>query len=211
MITRYKNERRHPVIGLTGPMCAGKNQAGFFFQKKGFYVVDADQTARTALLQIQEKVIDTFYLEAKNNKLELRNPDGSINRKSLGELLFHNKKLLAIHEQLIYPQINQLLKDEIETHPDIGVVINAALLHKTPVLYQCDFVVFIHSPYLLRFIRAKKRDSLSFRHIYARFSTQRHLFAQYISKNVDIQRVLNGKSIKALEKRLEILLSQRGY
>ena len=211
MKTRYKNKRTQPVIGLTGPMCAGKNQAGVFFQKKGFYIVDADQTARKALSQIQETVIDTFSLEAKKNNIELRNTDGSINRKNLGELLFNDKNLLSIHEELIYPKINQLLEEEIIKHPDTVVVINAALLHKTPILEQCDFVVFIDSPYLLRFIRAKRRDSLSFKHIYARFSTQRHLFTQYISKNVDIERVLNGRSIEALEKRLEILLSKRGY
>lgn len=211
MNTQYKNNRAFPVIGLTGPMCAGKNQAGFFFQKKGFYVVDADQTARTALFHIQDKVLATFSLEAKKKDIELQNPDGSINRKALGELVFKNKNLLAIHENLIYPKINSLLEEEIVTHPDTVVVINAALLHKSLILDRCDFVFFIDAPFLLRFLRAKKRDSLSFCHIYARFSSQKHLFAQYISKKVDIERVQNDRSIQALEKRLETLLSQRGY
>lgn len=207
----YKNSRTHPVIGLTGPMCAGKNQAGFFFEKKGFYVVDADQTARTALLLIQEQVLSTFSADAKKNNIDICNPDGSINRKALGELLFKDKKLLSLHEKLIYPKINHLLEQEILTHPNTVVVINAALLHKTPILDRCDCVFFIDAPYLLRFIRAKKRDSLSIFQIYARFSSQKNLFAQYIFKKVDILRVQNGRNVQALEKRLELLLLQRGY
>lgn len=211
MNSRYKNNRTHPVIGLTGPMCAGKNQAGVFLEKKGFYVVDADQIARTALNLIQDKVLTTFSEEAQKKDIELQNPDGSINRKALGELVFKDKKLLKIHENLIYPQINHLLEEEIMTHPDSTVVINAALLHKSPILDRCDFVFFIDAPVLLRFLRAKKRDSHSFCHIYARFSSQKNLFAQYILKKVDILRVQNDRSIQALEKRLETLLSKRGY
>jgi dephospho-CoA kinase len=98
-----------------------------------------------------------------------------------------------------------------EPSPIRGIVINAPLLHKSPVLNRCDFVIFVDSPLFIRLIRAKKRDNLPFPQIFARFSAQKHLFAQYLAKNVDIQRVQNRGSIRALERRLVILLSRRGY
>jgi dephospho-CoA kinase len=226
-----------PVIGLTGPMSSGKNVAGAILERLGFAVVDSDQTAHQALIDVQDAVLAAFSGIARDRGLTLLKPDGSIDRRVLGSILFSDPALLARHEAIIYPRINELLSAFIddtvtaakitntqaadtptvtsppgeEKTPLRGIVINAPLLHKSPVLDRCDFVIFVDSPLLQRLIRARKRDKLPFRQILARFSAQKHLFAQYRAKNVDIQRVQNRGSIRALEKRLVILLSRRGY
>jgi dephospho-CoA kinase len=192
-------------------MCAGKNAAAAILEKRGYAVVDADKTAHRALDDMKAEVITAFGDIAASRGLELANPDGSVNRRVLGSMLFADPALLARHESIIYPRINELLNAFIDENPERIVVINAPLLHKSPVLDRCDFVIFIDAWWPVRFFRAKMRDRLSFRHIFARFSAQKHLFAQYILKAVDIQRVHNCGSTGALEKRLITLLSQRGY
>jgi len=204
-----------PVIGLTGPMCSGKNAAGAILARLGFAVVDADETAHKALQDVQTAVVEAFSDIARDRSITLINADGSLNRRALGSIVFSDPELLARHESIIYPRINLLLNTFIDTETGKaekrGIVINAPLLHKSPILDRCDFVIFIDSWLPIRFFRARMRDKLPFRQIFARFSAQKHLFAQYLLKDVDIQRVQNRGSIRALEKRLAILLSRRGY
>lgn len=200
-----------PVIGLTGPMCAGKNLAADMLARRGYAVADADKIAHQALEDVRERVIAEFADEAELAGIALTRPDGSLDRRVLGALLFADPAKLARHEAIVYPRIDELLGSFIDDHREGGVVINAPLLHKSAVLPRCSFVIFIDAPVILRFFRALKRDSLTARQIAARFSAQKKLFAQYLSKNVDIERVNNRGSTRALERRLESALSRRGY
>lgn len=200
-----------PVIGLTGPMCAGKNKAAEFLARRGYAVADADRIAHQALEDVKDRVVAEFSPEAARRGLNLLKADGTLDRKALGAVLFSSPALLARHESLVYPRIDELLGRFIDDHAGQGVVVNAPLLHKSSVLGRCDFVLFVDAPAALRFLRAFRRDRLPLRQILARFAAQKRLFAQYSEKCVDIQRVNNRGSIRTLERRLESLLSQRGY
>lgn len=192
-------------------MCSGKNQAQKILSRYGFAVLDTDETAHQALEYVQDRVIKEFSSEATAKGKPLTNPDGSINRRALGELVFSDPALLARHEAIIYPKINELIALYIEENNSSGVVINAPLLHKAAVFHSCTFVIFVSAPLIFRFIRALRRDSLPILQIFRRFFVQKHLFAQYIGKNVDIVRVDNRGSIRAFERKLANLLSHRGY
>jgi dephospho-CoA kinase len=200
-----------PVIGLTGPMCAGKNRVGEILERRGFAVVDADTVAHQALVDVADEVLSAFGDIAAKMGTELKNADGSINRRALGSVIFSDPALLARHESIIYPRINELLGSFIDEHQDRPVVINAPLLHKSPILGRCDFVIFVDAWPVIRLFRAIMRDRMPIWQIFARFSAQKNLFAQYLSRNVDTLRVQNKGSIRALEKRLVKLLSIRGY
>ena len=208
----YGNEKLADlVIGLTGPMCTGKNVAATILEKQGFAVVDADVIAHQALEDVKDEVLAAFSDIAEKKGIDLCLSDGTLNRKGLASIVFSDPGLLALHESIIYPRINYLLDSFIDTHRNQGAVINAPILHKSSVLSRCNFVIYIDSWLPLRLLRAKKRDHLPLRQILARFSAQKNLFTQYISKNVDIERVYNRGSRRALEKRLVRLLSNRGY
>ena len=160
---------------------------------------------------MRAEVIAAFGKIAKEREIDLVLGDGMLNRKGLARILFSDPLLLARHEAIVYPRINFLIGGFIDEHPDQTLVINAPLLHKSPVLDRCDFVIFIDACSLIRFFRALKRDKMHPFQIFARFSAQKNLFAQYLLKDVDIQRVLNKGSIRALEQGLAKLLSNRGY
>lgn len=200
-----------PIIGLTGPMCAGKNLAAAVLAKRGFAVADADKIAHQALEEVRERVTAEFAEEAAREGIKLLRTDGSLDRRALGALLFPDPAKLARHEAIVYPKIDELLNAFIDENRDRGVVINAPLLHKSGVLNRCAFVLFIDAPAIIRLFRALRRDRLPIRQILARFSAQKKLFAQYSSKNVDIERVNNRGSLRVLERRLESSLTRRGY
>ena len=199
------------IIGLTGPMCAGKNLAQDFFEAHGFSVLDTDLTAHEALELVKTSVLAEFSLEADKRGISLLNADGTINRRALGAIVFSNPELLARHERIIYPEIDRLINSFIDTHPDTSIVINAPMLHKSTVLERCTFVLFVTAPVVVRFFRALRRDAMPFTHILQRFFVQKRLYTQYITKNADIERVDNRGSIRAFERKLANLLSRRGY
>jgi len=191
-------------------MCSGKNVAADILSALGFYVVDADKVAHAALEDVKDRVFEGFEEMAERRGLKLRDGKGSVQRRALASRVFSDPALLAAHEAIIYPRINELLAAEIDAHRE-GIVINAPLLHKSPILSRCDFIIFVSAPLPLRLIRAIKRDSLPIRQILARFFAQGDLYAQYLEKDVDIQRVPNHGSKRALERRLRRLLTSKGY
>jgi len=191
-----------PVIGLTGPMCAGKNRAQDFLERQGFTVLDTDETAHEALDLVKDAVLSEFSAEAAERGMALARPDGSIDRRTLGALVFSDPELLSRHERIIYPKIDELIHRFIDEHRNTTVVINAPMLHKSSVLDRCSFVLFVSAPLILRLFRAIRRDTLPIRQILQRFFAQKHLYTQYIAKNADIVRVDNRGSIRAFEKKL---------
>ena len=52
------------LIGLSGPMAAGKNLAGEILEKLGCAVIDADETAHIALENTKQQVLTAFQPEA---------------------------------------------------------------------------------------------------------------------------------------------------
>lgn len=64
--------------------------------------------------------------------------------------------------------------------PARGLVINAALLYKTPsLLRQCQKIIYVDAPLLVRFWRIRRRDRLPLLQIIRRIKSQKGLFKEY--------------------------------
>lgn len=77
-----------------------------------------------------------------------------------------------------------------------GLVINAALLYKTPkILRQCQKIIYIDAPLIVRAIRIRRRDKLPLLQIFRRIKSQRGLYEQYkkfaADYGIEIVRVKN--------------------
>lgn len=189
-------------------MAAGKNAASDILEKKGFVSIDADKVVHQILLErdFQEKVIATFKKFADEKKIELRNEDGTLNRRNLGALIFADKKLLALQESLVLPEVDKRLCEFIDSNSEKNVILNATVLYKIPCVKKCDLIIFIDAPILLRLKRARKRDGISILQILQRFWFQRNLFSKYKKSNADTYRIENSKNLKNLEEKLEKLM-----
>lgn len=194
------------VVCVTGPMAAGKNAASDILEKMGFACIDADKVGHIAVENARDKILQEFQEKANEKKIPLLDKDGHIIRRNLGALIFGDKDLVQLQEQIVYPEINRILEDFIEENKGKNVVINAAVLYKVPLIKKMDMVIYIDAPLFIRFFRAKKRDGMSTKQILARFRSQKNLFAKYNNSGADIRRVRNTGSRKNLEKKIQAIL-----
>ncbi|XP_011864166.1 PREDICTED: bifunctional coenzyme A synthase [Vollenhovia emeryi] len=115
------------IIGLTGGIASGKSSVAEKMQQLGAGLVNCDKLAHDLYLPGTEcfnKIVEHFGSS-------ILNPDGFINRKSLGDIVFNNKEQLEKLNKLIWPLILQRAKEEIYRLYNKGcniIVLEAAVL-----------------------------------------------------------------------------------
>ena len=168
------------IICLTGKMAAGKNYIASKLMEEGALSLDLDQTAHQAIEMAKSQIIEAFSQKAKEMGIELQNPDGSLNRRELGKIVFSSPELLKKQEDLVYPKIIELCQNFIKENAGKDLILNATVLYKTPgLLKMCTKILFVTANPIKRFFRAKKRDKMKSRQILSRFRSQRGLLQEY--------------------------------
>ncbi len=191
------------VVCVAGPMAAGKNAAASMLEKKGFVSIDADVVAHEAIDECRERIIQSFSGKAVEKGITLTDENGKIIRKNLGKLIFSDKALVKMQEDIVYPFITEKIEKFIASNEGKNIIVNATLLYKVCIIEKIDVIVYIDSPAFLRFFRARKRDGLSCSQILARFHAQKNLYAKYAETGKRILKIENFLSIRHLEKKLE--------
>lgn len=182
------------VIGLTGRYCAGKGTAARVFASHGFSVIDSDALSHEVLAERAADVIAEFGSG-------VRAPDGGVDRRALGRIIFPNPTAQAKLQAILYPDITERITRFIsETRGH--VVIDAPLLHRAGLQRICDAVVFVSAPALLRLVRAMRRDAFTLRDAWARINAQKDVRPQSIGPGVDTYTVRNWGSKRLLERRV---------
>jgi dephospho-CoA kinase len=172
------------VIGLTGAYCAGKNYIASIFEQRGVPVLDVDKLGYVALEEEKGTIFSRFGCD-------LKNPDGTVNRRLLGKKVFGKPEELAALEAIVHPGANRLTEEWICEQRGKTCVINAALLHRSSCFEMLDCIIVVTAPYFTRLLRARRRDRLSWFALFRRFASQKDFCAQYFSGNADIYRVEN--------------------
>ena len=186
------------IAAITGPMAAGKNYICSLFEKdsfglKGFVSIDADVVVHDAIKEATAEILSAFSEKAEEKGIVIQNPDGSLNRRELGKLLFSDKDLLAQQENIVYPYVNKIIDNFIKDNLDKKVLINATVLYKTTALLnRCQVIIYVTAPFFTRLKRAHKRDGLSYRQIINRFRNQRNLLSKYKDTGKEII-IINNK------------------
>lgn len=164
--------RSKPVLALTGSIGTGKSHVAKFFAKKGHWVLDADEIAKS----LYQK--DAGLLEALRCAFgeQVLNEDGSLNRERLSSIVFGDKKSLALLMELmkehLLRELTRLLDEmsEEEAHP--FVVLEA------PVLFEYGFEGFADAIVLVRASedkiveRVMQRNGVSREEVLARLRSQ---------------------------------------
>ena len=78
--------KRIPLLGLTGSMAAGKSTVSAMLAERGFFIVDADKTAHDVIQteKVLRKLTDAFGEG-------ILDESGNIDRKKLSECVFGEK------------------------------------------------------------------------------------------------------------------------
>ena len=192
------------IICITGPMAAGKNAAAKLLEKRGWLCIDADAFVHEAIESEADKIIRTFSQDAQKRGIDIVRSDGSVDRRSLGKLVFSDASLLAKQEAIVYPAIEKCAMQKIDSYEAKNIALNAAVLYKTPTLMRlCRAILYVEAPLLVRLLRAKKRDGDAVRAICKRFRAQRGLYRNYKQTSIPIVKLRNASSLSALERNTE--------
>ena len=171
------------IIGLAGTYCAGKNHLAAMLEKRGLPVLDLDILGHKALETEKIKAAARFGNE-------ILNADGMINRRALGKKVFGDPEKLSALEAIVHPVV-RCLTDQWISEQAGNCVVHGALLHKSNVFEQLDFIIIVNAPLITRIRRARLRDGLSWADLRVRFARQKGFYSQYFSGKADIYRVEN--------------------
>ena len=191
------------IIGVAGKYCAGKNAVAEILESHGFESIDVDAIGHRALVEERETLIAAFGNDIVDN-------EGNIDRKRLGSIVFNDRKALEKLEAVVHPRMVSMIKKRLHQRTGARIVINAALLFRMGLDRECDVILWVTAPLIVRIHRARKRDKLSLARIIQRFWSQRKLEPQYSANDVDIYTVQNSGSRKAVESRVREILAKEG-
>jgi dephospho-CoA kinase len=129
------------LIGLTGNIACGKSTVVNLLKELGAQTIDAD--AVTHLLQAPGQAVYAAIVEAFGEQI-LTEPNGPINRKALGAIVFSDPAELRKLEQLVHPAVRQYIHawiaDLPQQDPPVVGVLDAIKLLESGWQAHCDAV-----------------------------------------------------------------------
>src|SRR5690349_17097970 len=159
-------------VGLTGGIGTGKSTVGLMFVELGCHLIDADQVTHQ-LFRPGESVYKSVVEAFGEHILE---PDGAINRKSLGEIVFNDPQARARLNGLVHPAVIQHQRDwlkEMETKDPGGIsIVDAALMIEVGTYKHYDKVIVVTCAPEVQKQRLRVRSGLSEEQIDARIRSQ---------------------------------------
>jgi len=115
------------VIGLTGNIASGKSTVAGMFSNLGAKIIDADQIAR----ELVEPGKPAWNDIVKEFGEAVLNPDGTVNRKKLGETVFNDERKRTLLNEITHPRIISRIRELVDMYGNEGalvVIIEAALI-----------------------------------------------------------------------------------
>ena len=114
------------VVGLTGNIAYGKTEVAKIFKDLGAKIIDADQIARE-VVKPGEIAWEEIHKEFGEDIL---NPDRTINRLKLGEIVFNDNEKRDRINKITHPRIIERMKELIKKYKrdNVKVVIIEATL-----------------------------------------------------------------------------------
>lgn len=147
------------VIGLTGGIASGKSTVAKYLAEHGFVIVDADIASRKAVEKDSEGLqkIKTVFGE------KVIQPDGTLDRKALGEIIFHDQTERQKLNAIVHP----IVRDIMEAEKQAGLAEDKTVIMDIPLLFEnkledtVDEVWVVYIPESLEVKRLMDRNRLS--------------------------------------------------
>ena len=146
------------IIGLTGSIATGKSQSSKIFKQLGCYIIDADKLSRKLTVKGSKCLADIVKVFGE----DILKPNGQLNRKKLGSIIFNDKVYKTQLEKIIHPHIIKKTNEVIaKKYKTTDIIVDAPLLFEVGLDRVCDKVIVIYAKYHLQLKRLMKRDNLS--------------------------------------------------
>ncbi|MDZ7607792.1 MAG: dephospho-CoA kinase [Cyclobacteriaceae bacterium] len=143
------------AVGITGGIGSGKSVVCHIFSLLGVPVYYADVQAKT-ITETDPTVIKSINSEFG---AEAFSEDGTLNRRYLADIAFHNPEKLSRLNKIIHPAVEKDFRSWIKTHYSAPFVIKeAALLLESGSYKNLDFIIVVFSTEGQRISRIMARD-----------------------------------------------------
>lgn len=163
------------VIGLTGGIASGVSLVASMFRELGAVVIEADQIARDVVTpgtEAYRKILDAFGREVVL-------PDGSLDRRRLGALVFKDPHARRRLNTITHPEIRRRMAEQVERmaaeRPDAVILVDIPLLLDTagPDAFDLDAVIVVQATPEQQISRLMARDGLTREEAESRLAAQR--------------------------------------
>ena len=182
-------DKRHMLIGLTGGVATGKDLVSNEFKRLGAMIVDADTVARDIMLR--NKPAYRAVVKAFGKDMVL--PGGSIDRQTLGGIVFSDKKKLKKLNSLTHPAIRvemeRLIRLAKKTRPRAVIIAAVPLLIENKLHEKwVDKTIVVYANKKNQTIRLMKKTGLAKKDALLRINSQiptreKRKFADFILNN----------------------------
>ncbi|NLW55590.1 MAG: dephospho-CoA kinase [Firmicutes bacterium] len=196
--------RKSLVIGLTGGVGTGKSTVASILKELGLKIIDADRIAHQLLrpgTEVYRQVLTEFGPD-------ILKPDGEIDRRRLGKIVFNDPEKRRLLEGITHPAIKAQIRAEVESYRAKGqdVVLEIPLLFEAKMEGEVDevWVVAVSSPRQLQ--RIMERDALTPAEAQSRIKAQMPLSEKCARADVVIN---NEGTIADLRRQVKTLLKSR--
>lgn len=148
------------LIGLTGGIGTGKSAVARMFREAKIPVVDADRISREITapgMPAHDEIVRLFGTE-------ILHPDGRINRKKLGEIVFSDPGKRAVLESVTHPYISEGIRKAAAALSSEGhdvVIVEAALIHEKGRQGMLESVIGVRCERTVQIDRIMNRDGIS--------------------------------------------------
>ena len=143
-------------VGLTGGIGSGKSTVARLFAELPIPVIDADEIAH----RLVEKGQPALAQIRQEFGADILNPDGSLNRKKLGERIFSDLEQKQKLESILHPLIYKTIQSEIGRLNTPYCIICIPLLFETGMAHFVDRILVVDCPVEMQIERVKNRDNL---------------------------------------------------
>lgn len=191
------------IIGLTGGTGSGKSAVSRYMEKREAVIVDADLVSR----QIMEKGKPAYKEICAYFGTDILNADGSIFRRKLGEIVFHDEEKLAFLNKCTHCYIRVEMQKQIKEAKEKGnakyIILDAPLLFEAKLEEICDEVWVVYADREVRAKRVMERDGITYDLAMARIANQKS-WEEYKAKADVI--IDNSRDLAYLQEQIRLLL-----
>ena len=147
------------ILGLTGSIAMGKSTMAMQYRQEGIPVHDADQAVHDLMAAggAASDQVAALFPDAQNS-------DGSIDRPTLGRLVFKNGEARQQLEGILHPLVRQNRDDWLEKHRQKDawcVALDVPLLFETGGEKDCDLTVVATTSAYQQKMRALSRPGMT--------------------------------------------------
>lgn len=181
-------------IGLTGGIATGKSTVKNRLIALSIPVIDADQISHE-LTQVNGLGYKQIVSQFGN---EILNPDQTLHRKKLGEIVFNDKQKLLQLEQILHPLIQAEVKTRRADYQSKGHKIcfyDVPLLFEKNLGAQFDKIVLVYAPITTQVNRIMLRDGLDHIQALTRINNQLPMAAKIQKSHLCLDNSTNNEDL----------------